>query len=109
MEPGEPKDPDTSTVFQLWQAFATDEQTAYMRQEFANGIAWGEAKKQLFELINDQVKDARERYEALMADPAPCGVCVTAGRREGPGLQPAADGGAAQSGGYSPHLLKMPD
>ncbi|AQQ68010.1 tryptophan--tRNA ligase [Microbulbifer agarilyticus] len=70
LEPGEPKDADTSTVFQVWQAFATKEQTAEMRQAFADGIAWGEAKKQLFELINGQVGEARERYEALLANPA---------------------------------------
>ena len=69
LEPGEPKDPDTSTVFQIWQAFATPEQTAQMRQAFADGIAWGEAKKQLFELINGQLGEARERYEALLANP----------------------------------------
>ncbi|WP_111640732.1 tryptophan--tRNA ligase [Marinimicrobium alkaliphilum] len=68
LEPGDPKDPDTSTVFQIWQAFATDEQTAEMRQAFADGIAWGEAKKQLFELINEQIAPARERYDALLAD-----------------------------------------
>ncbi|GAB2517814.1 tryptophan--tRNA ligase [Microbulbifer agarilyticus] len=70
LEPGEPKDADTSTVFQIWQAFATKEQTAEMRQAFADGIAWGEAKKQLFELINGQVGEARERYDALLANPA---------------------------------------
>ena len=70
LEPGEPKDPDTSTVFQIWQAFATPEQTTQMRQAFAEGIAWGEAKKQLFELINGQLGEARERYEALLANPA---------------------------------------
>ncbi len=69
LEPGEPKDPDTSTVFQIWSAFASPEQTARMREEFAAGIAWGEAKKQLFELINEELTDARERYNALMADP----------------------------------------
>ncbi len=52
LEPGEPKNPDDSTVFQLWTAFASLEETARMRHEFENGIAWGEAKKQLFELIN---------------------------------------------------------
>ncbi|MBT8150040.1 MAG: tryptophan--tRNA ligase [Gammaproteobacteria bacterium] len=66
LEPGEPKDPDTSTVFQVWQAFATDVQTATMRKEFANGIAWGEAKKQLFELINAELTAPRERYNELM-------------------------------------------
>ncbi|MES2825953.1 MAG: tryptophan--tRNA ligase [Pseudomonadota bacterium] len=69
LEPGEAKDPDTSAVFQIWQAFATPLQTAEMRQAFADGIAWGEAKKQLFELINNQVGDAREKYEALLANP----------------------------------------
>lgn len=70
LEPGDPKDPDDSTVFQIWQAFATPEQTAEMRQAFADGIAWGEAKKQLFELINAELAEPRERYEELMANPA---------------------------------------
>lgn len=69
LEPGEPKDPDTSTVFQLWQAFATPEQVEEMRSEFAAGIAWGEAKKRLFALINEEIAPAREKYEALIADP----------------------------------------
>lgn len=68
LEPGEPKDPDDSTVFQVWQAFATPEQTRYMRDQFAAGIAWGEAKKQLFELVNNELADAREKYQALMED-----------------------------------------
>jgi tryptophanyl-tRNA synthetase len=46
LEPGEPKDPSDSTVFQIWQAFASPDQTATMREAFAEGIAWGEAKKQ---------------------------------------------------------------
>ena len=69
LEPGEPKDPDDSSVFQIWQAFATEAQTAEMRQAFLEGIAWGESKKMLFELINGQISEARERYNALMADP----------------------------------------
>lgn len=69
LEPGEPKDPDDSTVFQVWRAFATEEQTAYMRKEFENGIAWGEAKKQLFELINEELREPRKRYNELMENP----------------------------------------
>lgn len=69
LEPGEPKDPDTSTVFQMWAAFADESETARMREEFANGIAWGEAKKQLFELVNSELAEARERYNQLMEDP----------------------------------------
>lgn len=69
LEPGEPKDPDDSTVFELWQAFASEEQTRQMRNAFAEGIAWGEAKKQLFELINGHLAEARERYYELMDRP----------------------------------------
>ncbi len=69
LEPGEPKNPDDSTVFQIWAAFADEAETARMRTEFEAGIAWGEAKKQLFELINSELAPARERYEALMNDP----------------------------------------
>jgi len=70
LEPGEPKDADTSTVFQVWKAFASEQQTIEMRKEFENGIAWGEAKKRLFELVNEEIKDARERYNELMLNPA---------------------------------------
>ena len=69
LEPGEPKDPDTSTVFQLWKAFASPEQVDEMREEFAKGIAWGEAKKQLFELVNTELAEARERYNGLLERP----------------------------------------
>lgn len=68
LEPGEPKDPDDSTVFEIWQAFATPEQTADMRRRFEEGIAWGEAKKTLFGLINDQLAPARARYEEILED-----------------------------------------
>lgn len=69
LEPGEPKNADDSTVFQLWSAFATTDQVAYMREQFAQGIAWGEAKKQLFELINETLAPARERYNELLEQP----------------------------------------
>ena len=79
LEPGEPKDPDTSTVFQVWQAFANEEQTAYMRDQFAQGIAWGEAKKQLFELVNNEIAPAREKYNELMADSSQVEAVLQAG------------------------------
>jgi tryptophanyl-tRNA synthetase len=69
LEPGEPKDPDDSTVFQVWAAFADEAETARMRQAFVEGIAWGEAKKQLFELINAELAEARDSYNRLLDDP----------------------------------------
>ncbi len=69
LEPGEPKDPDDSTVFQVWEAFANPQQVEEMRAKFADGIGWGDAKKQLFALINEELAPARERYNGLMEDP----------------------------------------
>ncbi|MCC4274977.1 tryptophan--tRNA ligase [Marinomonas communis] len=79
LEPGEPKDPNGSTVFDIYKAFATEEQTAEMRQKFAEGIAWGEAKKELFELINGQLSEPREKYLELMANPAEIEAVLQAG------------------------------
>jgi len=70
LEPGEPKNPDDATVFQIWSAFASDSERERMRGDFLAGIGWGEAKKQLFELVNAELAEPRERYMELMASPA---------------------------------------
>jgi tryptophanyl-tRNA synthetase len=70
LEPGDPKDTDDSTVFQIWCAFAEEAERERMRAAFADGIAWGEAKKQLFERVNDELAPARASYERLMATPS---------------------------------------
>ncbi|WP_313347302.1 tryptophan--tRNA ligase [Stenotrophomonas sp.] len=67
--PGEPKSTDGSALFQMYQAFATAEQTAAFAQAFADGIGWGDAKQQLFERIDAELTPLRERYDALMAEP----------------------------------------
>ncbi|HSM11482.1 MAG TPA: tryptophan--tRNA ligase [Lysobacter sp.] len=68
--PGEPKDPETSNVFQLYQAFASSEETAAMRAAFADGIGWGDAKHELLERIDRELAPLRDKYEALLAQPA---------------------------------------
>lgn len=70
LEPGEPKDPEHSTVFQLWCAFADQPGIDAMRRAFAEGIAWGEAKQRLFERINDELSAARAQYQRLLAEPS---------------------------------------
>ena len=69
LEPGEPKDTEDSTLFQIYRAFATDAEADTLRQRYAEGIAWGEAKQFLFEYLNDMLADARAEYERLIADP----------------------------------------
>jgi len=67
--PGEAKDPDTSNIFAIYQAFANADETAAMRRAFADGIAWGEAKQALFERVDAELAPMRERYDALVAEP----------------------------------------
>ncbi|MCK9489011.1 MAG: tryptophan--tRNA ligase [Xanthomonadales bacterium] len=69
-QPGEAKDTDGSAVFELYRAFASDEETAAMREAFADGISWGEAKRRLFERIDSELKPMRERYYQLISRPA---------------------------------------
>lgn len=68
--PGEAKDPDNSHLFTLYQAFASKEQEAAFRADLLGGLAWGEAKQRLFELLDNELGEARERYHALIERPA---------------------------------------
>jgi tryptophanyl-tRNA synthetase len=68
--PGEPKDTEGSALFQIFQAFATPEETQALRQAYDEGIAWGDAKQMLFERIDREIAPMRETYESLMANPA---------------------------------------
>ena len=67
--PGEAKDPDSAHLFALYQAFATPAQQAAFRAELEGGLAWGEAKQRLFQLLDGELGEARERYQALIAKP----------------------------------------
>jgi tryptophanyl-tRNA synthetase len=53
-----PKDPNDSALFDIYRAFATEEETAAMRESHAGGIGWGEMKQVLFERINAELKPA---------------------------------------------------
>jgi tryptophanyl-tRNA synthetase len=77
--PGEPKPTEGSPLFQLYQAFATPEQTAGFAQAFAEGIAWGDAKQALSERLDGVLAPMRAKYETLIAQP----VEIEATLREG--------------------------
>jgi tryptophanyl-tRNA synthetase len=63
----EPKDPDSSNVFQILEQFATPEVAAETRRRLrAGGMGWGELKNQLFDVLNTQLSPLRARYNALM-------------------------------------------
>ena len=77
--PGEPKEVEGSALFQIYQAFATPEETAALRPQYADGIAWGAAKELLLEHVDAVIAPMRAQYEALMADPERIEATLLAG------------------------------
>ncbi|WP_158883309.1 tryptophan--tRNA ligase [Rhodanobacter sp. L36] len=77
--PGEPKDPDTSSLFTIFRAFASETETAAFHAALLDGLGWGDAKQVLYERIETDVAPMRERYEAHMADPAGIEVILQQG------------------------------
>ena len=70
LEPGQPKDPSDSALYEIYRAFATDEETAAaVRTRYAEGIGWGDMKQLLFERINSEIAPARAEYDRLIANP----------------------------------------
>jgi tryptophanyl-tRNA synthetase len=69
-EPGQAKQIEGSALFQIYQAFATESETDALRQAYADGIGWGDAKALLFERIDQDIAPMREHYKALINDPA---------------------------------------
>ena len=70
LEPGEPKETNDSTLFEIYKAFATPAETKAIEKRYVEGIAWGEMKQVLFEYINDHIKPAREEYQRLIDNPS---------------------------------------
>ncbi len=68
--PGEPKSTDGSALFQLYQAFASADDTAALAKAYSDGIAWGEAKQVLFERLDQEIAPLRSIYDELIQEPA---------------------------------------
>jgi tryptophanyl-tRNA synthetase len=80
--PGEPKDPDSSSLFTIFHAFASDAESSAFRRALEEGIGWGEAKQVLYERIEADVAPMRERYENLIARPAAIEEILREGARK---------------------------
>ena len=65
LEPGEPKDSENCTVFDLYKYFATESEINTFQKSYEDGISWGEAKEILFDSINKELKPIRTKYEEL--------------------------------------------
>jgi tryptophanyl-tRNA synthetase len=64
-----PKDPDKSTILQLYSLFASKDEIADMRDRFKKGgTGYGDFKKQLFEKLWEYFAPMRKRREEILAD-----------------------------------------
>lgn len=121
--PGEPKEVEGSALFQIYQAFASAEESEALRRAYAQGIAWGEAKQLLFERIDREIAPMRARYEALTADPEELERILRFGAgkaraiarpfmgrlRHAVGLRPLSDrGGESKAGGRKSDKASQP-
>jgi tryptophanyl-tRNA synthetase len=76
----DPKDPDSSSVFQILDQFATPEIAAETRRRLREGgMGWGELKNQLFEVLNTQLSPMRERYNSLIDPESELDALLAAG------------------------------
>ena len=65
-----PKNPDQSTIVELYRLFATADQVVRMENEFrAGGIGYGDFKKRLFEAVWETFAPMRKRRAELESDP----------------------------------------
>ena len=66
-----PKDPGSSSIFQLYSLFADNAELADMRARFQKGgTGYGDFKKQLFEKLWEFFAPMRRRREEILSDPS---------------------------------------
>ena len=76
----EPKAPETSQIFLLYRLFADSEEQAALASRYrSGGMGWGEAKEELFRVVNRELAPVRERFNAIIADPAALDRVLAAG------------------------------
>ena len=66
--PEAPKDPEASTIFQIYKAVATKDECAALAARYRSGIGWGDAKRALYERLEAELAGPRVRYAELIAD-----------------------------------------
>lgn len=77
--PGEPKDPSSTSLTRIYEAFATRDEYESFCQELRDGLGWGDAKKKLIEKINSEIGPMREKYEYYVSHPDELEAILQAG------------------------------
>jgi tryptophanyl-tRNA synthetase len=68
LEPGVPKDSTNCSIFKIFQVFGNSDEILNLNKKYQNGIAWGEAKEELFQLLDEKIKPFRNEYEKIIQD-----------------------------------------
>lgn len=79
LEPGTPKEVAGSTLFEIYRAFSTPEETAAYARRHEEGAGWGDLKQELFGYLDAHLAPARVEYERLIANPAQVEAALKAG------------------------------
>ena len=66
--PGEPKNIDCALA-KLCKLFGTESEYSAYTKKLQEGMGWGDAKKELFKIINDYISPMRERYNYYYKNP----------------------------------------
>ena len=69
LEPGEPKSTDDCLLFDIYKSFASESQVSSMKKELENGMSWGDAKNELYELLDGHLSEPRLKYNDLISNP----------------------------------------
>jgi tryptophanyl-tRNA synthetase len=66
----EPKNPDKSQIFLLYKLFASAEEQAALAARYREGgMGWGEAKEELFRVMNKELTPLRDRFDMIIKEP----------------------------------------
>ncbi|WP_414044839.1 tryptophan--tRNA ligase [Macrococcus equi] len=65
---GEPIPTQNSIIYTLFKAFLNNEEMKEINKQFEAGVGYGNLKKNLFEVINNELKEKRNSYYELLDD-----------------------------------------
>ena len=68
LKPGEPKDSSNCNVFDIYKAIASEGEIKELQKNYDEGISWGDAKKILFENLNNFLSPYKQEYERIIKD-----------------------------------------
>ncbi|MGH8113785.1 MAG: tryptophan--tRNA ligase, partial [Rhodanobacteraceae bacterium] len=73
---------ESSSLYAIFRAFASSDETTAFRAELESGVGWGEAKQKLGARIEQEIAPLRERYDTLIAHPGDIEDALREGARK---------------------------